>query len=350
MDRLLVDASVIGPTLEKGAQRYARELSEELGRQGDVEVRVLVRKGARRFSPRSSANVFEVDIRRRRTWLMHGLDQYAKRNGFGTVLVAGEGPALLHPSRRLFIAAHEVPRELVPSCRVERPSSSELVMDRVTGRALRSSVRVFALSSFMAGCLTAHYRLDPSRVMVVAPGVSPCFLATPARQETTVKFALAFSTGDSREHPAVAIEAIQLAETSIERLVLVGSNGSSFLEGAAPGGLEVQALGRVDDLTLRDLYASATCYIETSSYEGYGLQVAEALAQGCPVFLRRLPVFQEFGLEGLQYWDGSPKSLADRLTSFEKSQTRNDHRKKLGISRTWNDAVSDVKAALLETR
>lgn len=349
MDRLLVDASVLGPTTEKGAQRYARELVEELANQSELDLRVLVRKGANAFSERSSGKVVEIDIRGRTLWLMRDLNRYANSYRFTTVLVAGEGPALVDFPTRLFIAAHEVPHHLLASRRKFGTVVRHLPTDKLTGHALRSSTGVFALSSFMAGCLTGHYRLKPDVVTVVPPGLPPSFLdgAINKENENEEKFALVFSTGDAREDPAVAIRALELAQTSIRRLILVGSSSDSFRRHhlkhvpADARSLKVQSVGRVDDLTLRGLYASAECYIETSCYEGYGLQVAEALSQGCPVFLRRTPVFHEFGLGTVHYWDGSAESLAARLNCFEKSQSRVP--KKRVILHTWSDAASEIR-------
>lgn len=352
MDRLLVDASVIGPAAEKGAQRYARELVEELGRQGDLDLRILVREGARPFSEHNISNVATIPMRRRNLWLMRGLNQYAKRGGFSTVLVAGEGPAVLDSSRRMFIAAHEVPRRLLTSRGMDRPISTESAIDRLTGRALRSSIRVFALSSFMAGCLTTHYRLDPDSVTVVPPGISQLFLNDVPAKADGEQFALVFATGDTREDPAVAIRALGLARTAIRRVVLVGSHSdlvlARHLEEVAFRWLKVQSLGRVEDSTLRDLYSSAGCYIETSSYEGYGLQVAEALSQGCPVFLRRIPVFQELRLERAHYWDGSAESLAERLVWFEKMHLFQKEKSRV-LLQTWANAASEIRRTVFTT-
>ncbi|WGV29006.1 glycosyltransferase family 4 protein [Halotia branconii] len=49
----------------------------------------------------------------------------------------------------------------------------------------------------------------------------------------------------------------------------------------------LQLLGWVDDVDLPALYAEAICFVYPSEYEGFGLQMCEAMAVGCPVFAAR---------------------------------------------------------------
>ncbi|MGD0196611.1 MAG: glycosyltransferase family 4 protein [Solirubrobacteraceae bacterium] len=51
----------------------------------------------------------------------------------------------------------------------------------------------------------------------------------------------------------------------------------------APAAQSVKVLGRVSDEQLAELYASAWVFCLPSSYEGFGIPYAEAMAAGCPV-------------------------------------------------------------------
>lgn len=56
-----------------------------------------------------------------------------------------------------------------------------------------------------------------------------------------------------------------------------------LLEVAKDSGVKVRTLGFVDDAHLRGLYGAASLFVYPSLAEGFGLQILEAMACGCPV-------------------------------------------------------------------
>jgi glycosyltransferase involved in cell wall biosynthesis len=55
----------------------------------------------------------------------------------------------------------------------------------------------------------------------------------------------------------------------------------------------LKLLGWVDDTDLPALYAEALCFVYPSEYEGFGLQLCEAMAVGCPVLAARTTCLPE---------------------------------------------------------
>jgi len=55
----------------------------------------------------------------------------------------------------------------------------------------------------------------------------------------------------------------------------------------------LKLLGWVDDTDLPALYAEALCFVYPSEYEGFGLQLCEAIAAGCPVLAARATCLPE---------------------------------------------------------
>jgi glycosyltransferase involved in cell wall biosynthesis len=75
-------------------------------------------------------------------------------------------------------------------------------------------------------------------------------------------------------------------------LVLAGGragerDGLAALAESLGLGERLRLLGWVDDADLPALYASALCLAYPSEYEGFGLQICEAMAVGCPVLAAR---------------------------------------------------------------
>lgn len=75
-----------------------------------------------------------------------------------------------------------------------------------------------------------------------------------------------------------------------------------------------RAIGRVSDADLPALYAEALCFAYPSEYEGFGLQVCEAMAAGCPVLASRATSLPEVvGGGGETFALDSPAELAGQL-------------------------------------
>lgn len=99
------------------------------------------------------------------------------------------------------------------------------------------------------------------------------------------------------------------------RLIVAGCDFfgllSSRLEHVYPKP-DIQLLEHVTDAMLGRLYASATCLIQASHYEGFGLPVVEAMMMGCPVVASDIPVLREIGGNAALYF---PADSAEALSS-----------------------------------
>lgn len=83
----------------------------------------------------------------------------------------------------------------------------------------------------------------------------------------------------------------------------------------------LKLLGWVDDEDLPALYAEALCFVFPSEYEGFGLQLCEAMATGCPVLAAKASCLPEI-------LDGGGESFAlnsvNELEGLLKQLTMND--------------------------
>src|SRR5207247_7623975 len=78
----------------------------------------------------------------------------------------------------------------------------------------------------------------------------------------------------------------------------------------------VRLVGEVDDADLPTLYAEAVAFVYPSRYEGFGLQLCEAMAAGCPVLAARATSLPEVLGSGGELFDlDDPAALARLLTA-----------------------------------
>jgi alpha-1,3-rhamnosyl/mannosyltransferase len=122
------------------------------------------------------------------------------------------------------------------------------------------------------------------------------------------------------KHVETVVAALALLPEALRRSVVVAGP----LEGQA-GRLRklaerhgvashVELAGWVDEATLQRLYETAAATVSASSYEGYGLPVAESLAHGLPTIASDIPAHREVAGEAAAYFPpADAAALAERL-------------------------------------
>lgn len=114
------------------------------------------------------------------------------------------------------------------------------------------------------------------------------------------------------------------------RLVVAGSDPSGALAralDAAQPRPDVTMLTHIDDASLARLYAGATCLIQASHYEGFGLPVAEAMTAGCAVVASDIGVLREIGGDAALYFPTTDAdALAHAVRALATDETTRRHR------------------------
>ena len=202
-------------------------------------------------------------------------------------------------------------------------------------RAIRLADRVVCVSRATARDASGLLGVSDSRIRVVPNGVDAVFSEPAAREPVSGPYILFVGTPEPRKNlPRIAGAFARLVrEGRPERLVLAGADGWGGVE--LPARDRIVQLGRVDDATLRDLYAHARCVAYPSLWEGFGLVAGEALAAGCPVVCSDLPALREVAGSDAIYCDPlSVDSIADALRAALEGQ-RPSPRRPL----TWESAA-----------
>ncbi len=174
------------------------------------------------------------------------------------------------------------------------------VMTAALDRIRRTAALVLCSSeATLADAVAAG--LDRDRLRLVPLGVDPtpaptgAAAAVRARYRLPDRFVLFVGTLEPRKNLVRLVEAVGRLDESIP-LVVAGADGwgetaREAAAGAARGQVDVRFLGFVDDLA--GLYTAASAFAYPSEWEGFGLPVLEAMAQGAPVVTSRATSCEE---------------------------------------------------------
>ena len=175
---------------------------------------------------------------------------------------------------------------------------------RTTARlAARAADRVVTISEFSKREIVAHLGVEPSKIAVAYPGVTPFTGPKGANTQGSPHTCTVLFVGSifNRRHVPELIEGFAIVARSRPemQLELVGDNRTTpriNLDAL------VQATGIADRIHLRSyvadhelpqLYADASAFVFLSEYEGFGLTPLEAIASGLPLVLLDTPVARE---------------------------------------------------------
>lgn len=349
---VLVDASALsGPSASSGIGTATRRLLEALVADGTVDLTAFVTTGTtlpagvrlrqvHRIAPKGRAELVEhalrlpLDLRRTPTDVFHE-------------------PAFHAPWR--------VDRPYVQTLYDVIP----LVLDDPDLAALRARWRRFAPRYRRADAVLAISRsaaddgirllgLDPARIEIAHLGVGPEFHPAPGPAEPP--FLLVVSEFSRRKGFAEAFEVVaRLAELGHRHRLKVAGRVHPWAQGDLDATIAasrrpdlIDHLGFVGDLPA--LIRSASAFLSSSRYEGFGLPALEAMASGVPVVaFSNSAVTEVVGDGGALVPDGDVAAMAAATSRLLASPAAWQEARQAGLARaarfTWSAAAA-VHAAV----
>lgn len=196
--------------------------------------------------------------------------------------------------------------------------------------ACERAERIVAVSRHTAHDLREVLGVHPDRIDVVYNGIAPELLRAASLDEVRElrqrldldgPILLCVGTVQPRKHQLEVLEAFLRARHRLPRgttCLFVGRAGwktAAFEKAYARAeGLQVRWIRDFPDADLRALYGAASVFLAPSTYEGFGLTVAEAMAQGCPVVaLDRSATPEVVGSGGVLLPEPDPDLLAEHM-------------------------------------
>jgi glycosyltransferase involved in cell wall biosynthesis len=193
----------------------------------------------------------------------------------------------------------------------------------LTRRAAHTAAVVFTDSEFSRRELETHLRVEPSRIQVIPPGVTPRHAPDGVRSRDALVLYVGSLFNRRRLPDLIAAFAEATADLPHCRLAIVGDDRTwprqDLASVAAAHGVQRRTsfLRYVTDEALGDLYARASVFAFLSEYEGFGLTPLEALSAGVPPVVLDTPVAREvYGDAAVFVSRGDVSGAAEALRRF----------------------------------
>lgn len=316
----------------KGASVYALSLLTALQKLSlTVHFTVLVRTEAINRIKVDNPNwkIKGVTIKSTICWHLLNLPGILRRLKPDLLFVLGETP-LAFVSVPYILTIHELPHLYRKFVGNANKSLYHRLSQRLTEIFLPSTCRqathLLAVSQSTATDLQTEFQISSNKVSITNESADIRFFQTESLTTSSWfkglphPYLLTFATGDNRELPEQVVRAFGKCNSQIPHYLVIAGRcsvlqKSTLVETAAKLGCldKLYFTGYVSDEDLPLLYRNAEIYIEMSRYEGFGLQVCEAMAAGTAVIASDVSSLPEVVGDG-----GYLVKLEDTFTLTEK--------------------------------
>ncbi len=235
--------------------------------------------------------------------------------------------------------------------------------------SVQKSDLVITISAFTKEAIVSTYHIPADKILTIsipAPAAVPVsdtqLKAILGGLKITKNYILFVGNIEPRKNLVALVTAyMQLPERLRKQysLVLAGGKGWNDAEivraikTAQDQGHDILTTGYVTDEQKAALYQNAAMLVLPSHYEGFGMQILEAMNYGVPAAVSNIPVFHEVAGDAALYFDqNNPKAIAETIEVVLTDTKLRDELKKKAAKNlqhyNWNTVAQNVFAKLKE--
>ena len=255
--------------------------------------------------------IFQIKPRAKIFWTFFSLPRFLKKNPVDVLHVQYIAPFFLDRKIKIITTIHDVSFRANPKWIRKKDS---LFLNSLIPLTLKRADLVVTVSNFSKNEIIKFYKFPTEKIFVTNPAVDLRLFKVEKEEQKKDKiqailggkfpYILHLSSMQPRKNVPLIIKAFTLLKEKNNfknlKLVLVGGkNGYNYdkkideiLENS-PVKKDIIFTGYISENDLPDFYRKSSLFVFPSSYEGFGIPLLEAMANGAPIISSDIPSFLE---------------------------------------------------------